>query len=132
MFLLIYSIKDERSFVEVQNMYEYVKMISSKAYFVLIGNKIDLAHLRTVSIEQGQNLADKYNCPFYELSVAEGYHETKQVFNDIVKYILKRKSLEESPVIKKRTGSYSSVLKGFDKQSKLSRNKDEKAEYILL
>ena len=130
--MLIYSIKDERSFVEVQNIYNYVKLISNKAYFVLIGNKIDLAHLRTVSTEQGQNLADKYNCPFYELSVAEGYQETKQVFNDIIKYILRRKSHEESPVIKKRTGSYSSVLRGFDKQIKLSRNKDEKAEYILI
>ena len=128
---MIYSITNQQSFNEVQNIYDYIKAIRSKANFVLIGNKFDLGHLRTVSRENGQQLADKYNCPFYELSVAEGYHETKRLFNDIIKYVVQKKSSEETPVTKKRTGSFTAVLKGFEKQHKsATRNKDDKAEYI--
>lgn len=92
--------------------------------FVIIGNKKDLHHLRQVPKDEGKRYAEKYSSPFFEISVAEGYHETNKVFNEIIRYILCKKATEEGG--KKRNNSYSSLLKGLDKQSKQTSNNKEK------
>ena len=51
--------------------------------FIIPGNKKDLQHFRKVDIGDGEKLAKKYNCPFYELSVAEDYTDTNKVFQEV-------------------------------------------------
>ena len=84
-------------------------------------------HLREVSKEQGKILADKYNCPFFEISVSEGYHETNKVFNEIVRYILYKKASEEGATLRKRNNSFTILLKGLEKQYKLAKENKEKS-----
>ena len=56
---------------------------SSKTIFVLVGNKSDLADKRQVSIEEGQELAEKYGMKFYETSAKTG-ENVNEIFNDAV------------------------------------------------
>ena len=94
--------------------------------FVVIGNKKDLHHLRQVSKDEGKRFAEKYSIPFFEISVAEGYIETSKVFNEIIRHILCKKAIEEGSNGKKRNNSYTSLLKGLDKQTKQMRDNKEK------
>ncbi|ELP89545.1 hypothetical protein EIN_220070 [Entamoeba invadens IP1] len=73
-FVVQYSITSKESFNDVPNsintimMYKQIDDIS-KIPVVIVGNKTDLEKDRAVSTDDGQNLAEKYNSPFIEISV---------------------------------------------------------------
>ena len=56
---------------------------------VLVGNKSDLADKKQVSIEEGQELAEKYEMKFYETSAKTGKN-VNEIFYDSVDEIAKR------------------------------------------
>lgn len=128
MFVLVYSVTSRKSFEEVQKIRKLIELTrSNSAIFVIIANKKDLRHLRQVPKDEGRRFAEKYSSPFFEISVAEGYHETNKVFNEMIRYILCKKAIEEGTNGKKRNNSYSSLLKGLDKQTiKQTRENKEK------
>ena len=37
--------------------------------FILVGNKVDLVQKRCVRVEQAENLARQWNCPYFEIIV---------------------------------------------------------------
>ena len=113
-FIFVYSVTSNESFREVTKLIETVK--NSSALSIVIGNKKDLHHLREVGLDEGRNFAEKYGCLFYEISVAEGYHETFRVFNELLKHIIMKKASDEGLSGKKKgNSSFSSILKGIDK-----------------
>ena len=144
-FILVYSITVEESLTQVKKLHKIIEELrnpnnnnnnnnniinnsnSNNPIFILIGNKTDLHHLRKVKTEEGEKLAKKYACPFYELSVAEDYVETNKVFHDVIRHILHKKAKDESGTLKKRTNSFSTLYKSLEKQEKLQKeNKDKK------
>lgn len=50
----------------------------------LVGNKQDLCHTREVLREEGQCLAAKFHCQFFELSAAEHHQEVALIFSKMV------------------------------------------------
>ena len=105
---------------------------TTNSIFIIIGNKKDLHHLRQVTNEQGKKLAEKYCCPFYEISASEGYHETRKVFKEIIKHILYKKASEEVATLRKRNNSFTFLVKGLEKQYKLAReNKERSFDQVL-
>ncbi|XP_065072053.1 ras-related and estrogen-regulated growth inhibitor-like isoform X2 [Rhopilema esculentum] len=113
-FIFVYSVTSNESFREVTKLIETVK--NSSALSIVIGNKKDLHHLREVGLDEGRNFAEKYGCLFYEISVAEGYHETFRVFNELLRHIIMKKASDEGLSGKKKgNSSFSSILKGIDK-----------------
>ena len=57
---------------------------------ILIGNKMDLAEQRQVSIEEGTELAQKLNMPFFETSAKEKIN-VAQPFEEICRLIRNHK-----------------------------------------
>ena len=54
---------------------------------ILVANKVDLEQTnRAVDVREGQALADKFNCPFYETSAAHRRH-VDDVFHSLVREI---------------------------------------------
>lgn len=51
---------------------------------MLIGNKRDLSHLRTVSESEGRNLASVMNGRFSEVSISESYTEIQYLVDQLV------------------------------------------------
>lgn len=51
---------------------------------MIVGNKRDLHHRRTVPSEEGRLLALRTDCHFYEVSAAENYHSVLMVFHGLV------------------------------------------------
>jgi GTPase SAR1 family protein len=45
--------------------------------YVIVGNCCDAEYQRSVSLEEGEALAKKYNCPFFECSAKTGYNVEK-------------------------------------------------------
>ena len=68
--ILMYSIENRYSFEAIMRFYDLV--IKSKQGMVidllLIGNKCDLEDKREVSLTEGQALAKRLKCPFFEAS----------------------------------------------------------------
>lgn len=89
--LLIYSITDRQSFNHIKR----VKLEASGDIPVsLVGNKVDMIHLRQVSSEEGEILAKDFDCKFSELSAAEHVIQVADAFHDLCREVLvaRRKS----------------------------------------
>ncbi|KAA0714916.1 Ras-related and estrogen-regulated growth inhibitor-like protein RERG/Ras-like protein [Triplophysa tibetana] len=115
-FVLVYSICDRASFNTVTRLIQTIK--SSKDYLgfekipiVIVGNKRDLHHRRTVLSEEGRLLALSSDCQFYEVSAAENYHSVLMVFHGLVDRIREsRMSVKKLAGIKGIVKSMSAVF----------------------
>ena len=85
--LIVYDITNQKSFDEIENYFiptiknNCIKNIPT----LLLGNKSDLEHLRKISVNQGEQLALKYNFIFRETSSVEDSN-----INDIFKTIIEQ------------------------------------------
>ena len=70
--VVVYDITDKKSFEHVKNwMADVDKFAKEGVLRILVGNKCDLEHQRSVSKENGKDLADKYGIQFMEVSAKE-------------------------------------------------------------
>ncbi|XP_072326623.1 ras-related and estrogen-regulated growth inhibitor-like protein [Scyliorhinus torazame] len=109
-FVLVYSICDRASFNVVQQQIQFIKSMkdypgTERAPIVIVGNKRDLCHQRTVSSEEGRLLALATDCQFCETSAAETYHGVLLVFHSLVERI------KESKILIKKTAGIKSVIR---------------------
>ncbi len=82
--LFIYDITDKYSFEKIISWMENIQLTKSeKLKIILVGNNCDLTNERKVSIEEGQNLANKYNIKFFEASAIDGTN-VEELFSYIV------------------------------------------------
>ena len=58
---------------------------------VIVGNKCDLHHRREVETKQGSDLADKWNCPFFESSAKHNIN-VHVIFEQIVREIKQQRN----------------------------------------
>ncbi|KAI4905286.1 hypothetical protein NFI96_022700 [Prochilodus magdalenae] len=103
-FVLVYSICDRASFNNISKLLQSIKATKDytgleKVPIVIVGNKRDLHHRRTVLSEEGRLLAISTDCQFYEVSAAENYHSVLMVFHGLVNRIKESRS-----VVKKSAG----------------------------
>ncbi len=109
-FVLVYSICDRASFNTVSSLIQMIKTNKDilgfeKMPIVIVGNKRDLHHRRTVLSEEGRLLALAANCQFYEVSAAENYHSVLMVFHGLVDRI------RESRVSVKKLAGIKGIVK---------------------
>ena len=92
-FLLVYSIINQQSFIDVQPLRDRIHTIKGVSHvpMLLIGNKCDLEEERTVSTVDGERLSGEWGVPFYETS-AKSKRNVEVIFIDIVREVLKSKS----------------------------------------
>jgi len=88
-FVLVYSITDPSSFEDCMTIHE--QLLRSKdadeVPLVLVGNKCDLEEERSVSKEEGQNMAQKFgDCKFLESSAKEKIN-VEEIFISLVRLI---------------------------------------------
>ena len=101
-FLLVYSIVSRQSFDEVAMLREKILRTKddddgSNVPIVMAGNKCDLENARQVGTEEGQQLADEWNCAFFETSARDKINNV-ECFYKVVQLIreLEAKKAEES------------------------------------
>jgi len=88
-FIICYSITERHSFneaVEYRNLISKVR-VSEDVPIILVANKVDLEQTqRMVETREGEALAEKFGCPFYETSAAHRRH-VDDVFHSLVREI---------------------------------------------
>uniref|UniRef100_A0A3B4FWU3 small monomeric GTPase n=2 Tax=Haplochromini TaxID=319058 RepID=A0A3B4FWU3_9CICH len=102
-FVLVYSICDRASFNTVSRLIQTIKstkdcLSADKVPIVIVGNKRDLHHRRTVTSEEGRLLALNTDCQFYEVSAAENYHSVLMVFHGLVDRLKDAKLTTKKPL----------------------------------
>ena len=71
--LVVYDITDKESFNKIEKLVDDLKNGCDKnIYIILLGNKIDLEDRRVITKEEGENLAQKLNLGFGEVSAKTG------------------------------------------------------------
>ena len=65
----VYSIVSPQTFSAIAKLHsQAVRFARSQPVFVIVGNKCDLDKDRSVTVQEGKELADELSCPFFEVS----------------------------------------------------------------
>ncbi|XP_078582906.1 ras-related and estrogen-regulated growth inhibitor-like protein [Branchiostoma floridae x Branchiostoma japonicum] len=100
-FVIVYSICDRGSFNRLRDLIRDIRDIRASENnhhhghreqynhysMVIIGNKSDLEHRRTVSTEEGKALAATLECPFAEVSAADSYHDVAKPVQGLLRTV---------------------------------------------
>ncbi|XP_012689922.2 zgc:64022 [Clupea harengus] len=107
--IMVYSICDRASFnvvrQQVQRIRQAKNKLSGAVPIIIVGNKRDLQHRRTVSSEEGRLLALSADCGFFEISAAETYHGVLLVFHEMFELI------REARALKKGTAGFRGIVR---------------------
>ncbi|XP_028324343.1 ras-related and estrogen-regulated growth inhibitor isoform X2 [Gouania willdenowi] len=89
-FLLLYSITQRRSFLEVTQLKALIDQTKQSLVVptVLVANKADLELGREVTAEEGQRLAKDLRCAFRELSVAEAVLSVEAAVFQLIRLVM--------------------------------------------
>ena len=87
-FVVMYSIIAQSTFNDIPDIVEQIFRIrdTDQVPMIIVGNKTDLEDQRVITKEQGQQIANKYNCPFVETS-AKMKTNVDFVFSELLEYI---------------------------------------------
>ena len=129
-FLLVYSVTDKASFVNIRHFHALILRVKDKDSYpmILVANKVDLVHLRQVTTEQGQELANLLKIPYIETSAKNPPINVDKAFHEVVRIIRSQPSNREKQVvsIKKQqaaSGMSSSATSSNTKSSSSNANK---------
>ena len=110
-FLCVYSITNKGSFEEIASFREQILRVkdADKVPMVIVGNKCDLESERQVTAQDGQELAESFNCPWMEAS-AKARIRCEDAFYELVREIRKSAGPETKTKAKKKGGTKCSIL----------------------
>ncbi|XP_039652006.1 ras-like protein family member 12 [Perca fluviatilis] len=83
-FLVVYSINNMESFKGCQ-LYLHTLALHSKSPIMLLGNKLDMDRYRQVSRCDGELLASRFGCVFFEVSACLDFLSVQRVFHEAVR-----------------------------------------------
>jgi Ras-related protein Rab-8A len=93
----MYSVSSEESFVAVEKFIEEIQGNAKGMSFVIVGTKTDLPE-RCVSHTRGEELAKKYNAPFFEVNNITGANVREVILE------LRRKIDEDREIMNSKEG----------------------------
>ena len=86
--VLVYDITNHETFRNIpRRLEEARKHVDQDSRIVLVGNKLDLRHLRTVETGEGRDFAEQENIDFIEASAAESTN-VNNIFDSVIKNMM--------------------------------------------
>ncbi|KAL3288415.1 hypothetical protein HHI36_002861 [Cryptolaemus montrouzieri] len=98
-FLLVFSVTERSSFEEVYKFHKQILRVKDRDEFpmLMVGNKVDLEHQRTVYQEEAQQLARQLKIPYIECS-AKMKMNVDNAFYELVRVVRKFQMSERPPL----------------------------------
>ena len=87
--ILAYSVDKKDNLKDIEKVYQELRFNNPDIPIVLVANKIDLPR-RKISTEEGEELAEKMKCPYFEVS-AKLNKNINDVFFDLIRTVSKLK-----------------------------------------
>ncbi|XP_067086085.1 ras-like protein family member 11B [Osmerus mordax] len=90
--VLVYSVTDRHSFDLIGPLHQQVARVGGPdgPPVIVLANKMDLLHLRSVEAQQGPLLAAGLGCVCYEVSASEDYSQVHSAFHLLCSQLVKR------------------------------------------
>ncbi|PRP87661.1 hypothetical protein PROFUN_02361 [Planoprotostelium fungivorum] len=112
-FILVYSIIDRESFNRIPLLHAHLLQTKENPIVpcVLVGNKSDMAEDREVSLNEGQQLAKSFNCPYLEASARDRVN-VDEIFFEVVRQVRTQDDKNPNKSKKKKAG-FCSLLSGW-------------------
>ncbi|XP_076079532.1 ras-related and estrogen-regulated growth inhibitor-like protein [Mytilus galloprovincialis] len=110
-FIVVYDICVHSSFEQAIKILDIINKARASVYCpaLLLGNKTDLEHRRTVGVEEGHQAALEYNCQYYEVSAADDFVTISIAFQALLR---ETKIIQQNkPLLKRRKSSLVNVSK---------------------
>jgi small GTP-binding protein len=106
--VFVYSVTSQSSFANVAKLRQQCleELDNQVLPMILIGNKSDLHDDRVVSCTEGQERAQEWNIPFFEVSAKKDI-DLHQIFMEIVKYL---KGIQPLPRVRLHATCICSIL----------------------
>lgn len=103
--ILVYSTTDRNSFNAIDKVFKHISRKQLERFiFMVIANKKDLTHQKTVSFNEGYILSQKLNASFIEVSVAEDYRDIEIYLNKLcLEFMMKKKVLQQQSLLVSRS-----------------------------
>ena len=90
--MLIYDITNRNTFDNVKKWVNSIKEeVTSKVVIILVGNKIDLDKKRQVQTDEGEQIAEEFDMPFFECSALTG-ENINSAFETLAKKLVEVKA----------------------------------------
>ncbi|KAI8388367.1 small GTPase superfamily [Radiomyces spectabilis] len=91
-FLCVFSVCEQESLEHTQEFRDQILRVldDETVPFILVGNKVDLAHLRKVTASEASALASEWNCQYIETS-AKTRQNVEQIYTLLMRQIRDRK-----------------------------------------
>ncbi|XP_039266780.1 ras-related protein M-Ras-like [Styela clava] len=98
-FLIVYSVTDKSSYENVPQFHELILRVKDKTTFpmLLVANKVDLIHQRSITEEQGRDMADRFKIPYIETSAKDPPQNVDKGFQDVVRLIRRQCAPTKKP-----------------------------------
>ncbi|GBM97268.1 GTP-binding protein GEM [Araneus ventricosus] len=94
-FIIVYSVTNRRSYIQARHILSKLETTFGTKAAILVGNKTDLARLRTVPTVEGRSLAKERGCKFIETSVAINHQLDELLVGIITQIRIKAKIAEK-------------------------------------
>ncbi|GAN08564.1 conserved hypothetical protein [Mucor ambiguus] len=95
-FLCVFSVCEQESLEHTQEFRDQILRVldDETIPFILVGNKVDLAHLRKVPASEANSLASEWHCPYVETS-AKTRQNVEEVYTMLMRQIRDRKAKQQ-------------------------------------
>ncbi|KAL4232578.1 hypothetical protein ACF0H5_007268 [Mactra antiquata] len=126
-FIIVYDLCSKDTFEYAKRTVESLHRMKSPFILptLLIGNKLDLTHRRTVDVTEGHEVALEYGCQFYEVSAAETFKPINVAYQGLLRDA-KVTQQQRSSILRRRRSSLMTVSKKLGSIFGKKENENEK------
>lgn len=123
-YILMYSLTDRDSFNKLTHYHALTRSMrkpDSTLPLVMVGSKRDLAHARCISEKEAIDMASKFGCPSFEISIAEAPEGVTAVMDELLRQV--KRELIRSMASSEKRGPLNNMKRVLRK--KMARSKSD-------